>query len=188
MKRLFAIGSLLSALLCAGPAAATPYVFEDLIDDWTIFDLDAVPIIQGHPLHYQHNILDDGFTVGDEILYATLEFDFTNDRSDAHRRIFGFRFDFREFVSGSTGGSPFNLGEVDNGQHTINIDVALLANGTLDVWLGVNNPLGTGTVWLDHSKLSGSASAVPEPATLALMGLGILGIGFARRKCRARSV
>ncbi len=45
----------------------------------------------------------------------------------------------------------------------------------------VNNG-GYDYVFIDNFTYSAGATAVPEPASLALLGLGLAGIGFARRK------
>jgi len=44
---------------------------------------------------------------------------------------------------------------------------------------------GTETAYLDNVVLRGSAASVPEPSVLAMLGLGLLGLGFARRGNRA---
>lgn len=55
-----------------------------------------------------------------------------------------------------------------------------LNTGTVDVTSFAANIENSGSGIVDSVTLI--PSAVPEPATLALLGLGIAGIGFARRR------
>jgi len=64
-------------------------------------------------------------------------------------------------------------------QFSFSIDPALLVNGDLDVGLFVSHHEGWGGV--DYSELIAQATPVPEPATLALAGLGLSALAFRRR-------
>lgn len=65
----------------------------------------------------------------------------------------------------------FNAGDAITGSATITLDV--------ETWAAVGT---TGLVTGQGSYVITSTSTIPEPGTLAILGLGLLGIGFARRK------
>lgn len=83
-----------------------------------------------------------------------------------------------EFALGWTNTGSWAIEEVDTGTYNYNV---ILQNGSLTVALA---SLG-GDFYIDSSTLTvnySSAAPVPEPASLVLVGLGMLSVGFFARK------
>jgi hypothetical protein len=188
---------LLAAILIftlAGKASAIP--FDDFIDNWN--GLGAALIIQGNTFSYSHNISDSVDLSKNKVTSAYLELDFAGalDLDRVYIPLVGW-VDGREFVRYSLEGTSWmEIGEIDTSNNppygvddvyrTI-VDVGLINDdGILNVLLNVYNPGGTGTIFLDHSRLTGTAAPVPEPASMLLFGTGLVVFGFAGKKLKKK--
>jgi hypothetical protein len=195
MKRTYIIAGIAVAVmvLLNGSASASPYAFEDLIDTWYADGtpggpFDSTYLSQANPLEYTHDLTQEvDFGAGHQILTAALELDFTNDLTDSTESKWGIIWwDHREFVRVAYDGAGFTeIGEVDDGQHDLVLDINWLTDGQLDVRVEVHNygVLGWADAWLDHSRVYGTA-VVPVPGAVLL---GVLGLGAAGLKLRKRS-
>lgn len=71
-----------------------------------------------------------------------------------------------------------------SGVFTYAVDLSTLADGALDVYFdGWDFDYGHDDIAIDFAALSVTGvSAIPEPATMALFGLGLVGLGMIRRR------
>lgn len=172
MKKTLVFSSILIGLFCmCGTAQAVPVTFVD-----TMSDLGSIGM--GRSLTYTHSILDEGFTPSADSLSSA-----------------GLTIDFNGILAFAT----VNMDNVYNGTHLVwvlddslenmYVDVDLLQNdGQLIVTL--KNEAGT-TLTVTGSRLtatgnSAGVAATPEPATMSLLGLGVLGLGGLARLKRAK--
>lgn len=79
----------------------------------------------------------------------------------------------------------FDTGGLAIGTFTGDIEVNALAELNADGRLEVSVTSLLGDFYVGDSTLNVVTAAVPEPAIVALFGLGLLGLGFARRKVRS---
>lgn len=173
-----------------GVAQATPAVWSDL------YDPSDVLINKGDKLHFEHEL--GGYRPGIDSIYgASLTVWLYDDNvfgdtrfGDGNEKV-KFDFDGTGWTAATeVNGIGANLGWLDDlFEQTLSFHslVALLSDGLLDVTVKGTN----GDFRFDKSLLVayGDRAKVPEPATVALLGAGLLGMALMqRRRRRALSI
>lgn len=144
---------------------------------------NAIPIVDTYDVNtslqtfesvsYTHNLLDDGFDLG-TATSGTIEVQFSENADSAWEVILivvdKFDFDTGGILISTAASSFFGDLEV-NALAQVN-SVGMLDITIASLW---------GDFYVGQSVLTVETNSVPEPGVLGMLGIGLLGLGVARR-------
>jgi hypothetical protein len=110
---------------------------------------------------------------------ATLTISLRDNKGEGDGGFLGWK---NEYAFGWTESGNWDFGEVNTGDYAYGVDVNFLADGVFQVTIGSV----WGDFYIDQSMLTINytpvSTTVPEPTTLLLLGLGLVGLAGAKRK------
>jgi len=147
---------------------AAPITFTDIYNPTDVYLSNSGT----NTYTFTHNILNEGFVPS---LYNILNADiYITMADDGDRASENVRISLDNLVVA-------HAMDVDSGAYHFTVNSTLLQDDGL---LVVNLNVLSGDFYFQKSELDVTAEAVPEPGTLALTGMGLLGLGFAFRRKR----
>lgn len=169
-RKFSALGMLFTALLTGS------YANAGLITD--VVEIDQ-RIYGSHS--YSHNINDQGFTLG-SAESATLAIEIYDDAA-CHKIMCADEW-FPEVLMVVVEDLDFDTGGITFGDFFGGLEIEALIALNSDGYLDVTVSSLWGDFMMGDSTLSVVTSKVPEPGTIGLMLVGMLGLGMARRKAK----
>ncbi len=148
-----------------------------------IFGLYMTSVGHDDAVWYTHDISDSGYSSADfDITDAMLYLSFHDDKG-VHGGDDKLGESAEVDLLGFLSGDP--LFEVDNATYSYTVDGVALVDLKYDGDLHVAVRAEAGDFYLQKSKLKVKAAHVPEPASLALLGLGLAGLAGVRKLKKA---
>lgn len=136
------------------------------------------------PLSFTHDINGQVTIASDLITFANLSIKMSDPRGGDES--FNVALDLAAQPEGNVSNSGFTFYSFDTGTSILTLAM-LQADGKINVTLSVGCECES--VYFQRSDLSGFADqgVLPEPGTVALFGMGLLGLGLVRRRQAAKA-